>query len=395
VARELRRWGPPGLRVQILGTRADRLDLAGDAVVVNYDLLLSDALFEQLLERAWSLLILDESHLLRTPTAERTRRVLGRSPCLASSAQRVIALTGTPIINTPLDLYPLINRLFPRAIAIDGRRMQLHEFAQHFCTFRTVRIGGGRTIQQPVGGQNLSDLRARLAPHTSRLRRVDVLDLPKLRLNEFALAVDAGEALLAETALPAALRAAIVDAVQAGNADALLGLLRQYAPALATLRRLLGALKGRPAAEHIAERLTAGEDRVVAFFHHRAVSDLIRDHLHGASIASAVIRGDTSSTARAKAIDAFDAGHLPVLLLQNHAGSLGLNLQLCRYAAVVEQDWTDAITRQAIGRLYRAGQQRDVVVEFLVVAGSIDEHIAQAARRKAAIADDIIEQSEA
>ena len=96
----------------------------------------------------------------------------------------------------------------------------------------------------------------------------------------------------------------------------------------------------------------------------------------------AIIRGDTVSTARAKAIDAFDAGQLPVLLLQNHAGSLGLNLQLCRYAAIVELDWTDAITQQAIGRLYRAGQQRDVVVEFLLVAGSIDEHVAEAARRK-------------
>ena len=84
---------------------------------------------------------------------------------------------------------------------------------------------------------------------------------------------------------------------------------------------------------------------------------------------------------------------MPVLLLQNHAGSLGLNLQLCRYAAIVELDWSDAITRQAIGRLHRAGQQRDVVVEFLLVAGTIDEHISEAARRKAVIAADIIEQS--
>ncbi len=352
---------------------------------MNYDLLLSDALLEQLLGQSWLLLVLDESHLLRTPTAERTRRVFGRSTCLAGSAQRVIALTGTPIINSPLDLFPLVNRLFPRAIAADGRRMQLHEFEQRYCVFRTVHIGAGRTIQQPVGGQNLDDFRARLAPHISCLRRIDVLDLPPLQLNEFALAVDASEALRAEAALPAALRAAIADAVQAGNADALLGLLRQYAPALATLRRLLGMLKGPAAAEHIAERLTSGEDRVVAFFHHRAVSDLIRDHLHAAGIASAIIRGDTASTARAKAIDAFDAGEVPVLLLQNHAGSLGLNLQLCRYAAVVELDWTDAITRQAIGRIYRAGQQRDVMVEFLLVAGSIDEHVAEAARRKAAI----------
>jgi SNF2 family DNA or RNA helicase len=184
--------------------------------------------------------------------------------------------------------------------------------------------------------------------------------------------------------------AAIAEAAQADD-DTLPALLRRHAPALATLRRLLGTVKAPVAAEHIAERLAAGEGRVVAFFHHRVTSDLIRDHLHVARIRSAVIRGDTPSTARTKAIDAFDAGELPVLLLQNHAGSLGLNLQAARYAATVEPDWTDATTRQAIGRLYRAGQPRGVTVEFLLVPGSLDEHVVGAARRKAAIAADLIE----
>lgn len=98
-----------------------------------------------------------------------------------------------------------------------------------------------------------------------------------------------------------------------------------------------------------------------------------------------------ASTARAKAIDAFDAGCLQVLLLQNRAGSLGLNLQSARYACIVEPDWSDAVAQQSIGRLYRSGQQRDVTIEFLLVPDSLDEHVVEAARRKAAIALYLIE----
>jgi SWI/SNF-related matrix-associated actin-dependent regulator 1 of chromatin subfamily A len=387
-ARELRRWGPPGLRVQILQTRADRPDPAADAVVVNYDLLLGDTLFARLLEERWLLLVLDESHLLRTPTATRTRRVLGNTPCLAESAQRVIALTGTPVVNSPLDLFALINRLFPRAFAVDGRRMQMHEFIDRYCIRRRLHIGGGHTIEHIVGGKNLEELRERLAPYVSRLRRADVLDLPPLAIQDFALSADVDDAVAAAMAeLPPGL----VEALQGADDDTLPALLRRHAAELATLRRLLGTLKAGAAAEHIAERLAAGEDRAIGFFHHRDVGDIVLRQLRKAGIAAAMIRGDTSAGARVEAVDALTSGDARVLLLQNHSGSLGLNLQVCRYAAVVESDWTDAIAEQSIGRIYRAGQLRAVTVEFLFVPGTLDEHVVGVARRKARLAADLIE----
>ena len=80
-----------------------------------------------------------------------------------------------------------------------------------------------------------------------------------------------------------------------------------------------------------------------------------------------------------------------VLLLQNEAGSLGLNLPPCRRAVVIEPAWTDATTQQAIGRIYRAGQTRNCIVEFLLIPDSLDEHVVGVARRKAALATDLIE----
>jgi SNF2 family DNA or RNA helicase len=261
VARELRRWGPPGLRIQILQTRADRLDPTADVIICNYDLLLSDKLFAQLLASKWLLLVVDESHLLRTPTAKRTRRVLGRQPCLAGAARRVLALTGTPVVNSPLDLFALINRLFPHALSVEDangkrRRMQLAEFINKYCVKRSVHIGGGRTIEQVVGGKNLTDLRERLTPHISRLRRDEVLSLPLIAIHEFALTVETGDALdAAMSALPPGL----AQALQSADNDDLPNLLRRHAAELATLRRLLGTLKAPAAAEHILDRLDRGK----------------------------------------------------------------------------------------------------------------------------------------
>jgi SNF2 family DNA or RNA helicase len=393
VARELHRRGPPGLRVQILQTSADQLDPTADAIICNYDLLLRDALFEQLLAQPWLLLVLDESHLLRTPTAKRTRRVFGRKPCLAAAAPHVLVMTGTPVVNSPLDLFPMINRLFPYAIAIKDangkwRRMQLAEFIEKHCTKHIVRIAGGRTIEVVSGGKNLDELSEGLSPYRSRFRRDQVLDLPLLAINDFALTVEIDDAVAAAMA---ALPSSLVEALQRADDDALVHLLRRYTAELATLRRLLGTLKAKAAAEHILARLNGGEDKIIAFHHHRDVGDIILAQLHDAGVAAALIRGDTLAGARTRTIDALTDGDLQVLLLQAASGSLGLNLQVARRAIIIEPSWTAAEMEQAISRIYRAGQTRNCVVEFLLIPNSLDEHVVGVAHRKAQLAAALIE----
>ncbi len=173
VARELVRWGGPNTRVQILEGRRAQLDADVDWAVCNYDLLLSKAIFAQMIAKTWRLLIVDEAHVLRNLTARRTQLVLGRKPCLADQANRVVCLTGTPVVNSPADLFPMLNRLLPRAIAVADesgvlRRRQFSAFRAHFCTFRTVHIAGGKILQVPAGAQNVEELRSKLAPHMSR-----------------------------------------------------------------------------------------------------------------------------------------------------------------------------------------------------------------------------------
>jgi SNF2 family DNA or RNA helicase len=392
VARELVRWGCAP-RVQVLEGRRAKLDPAASWAVVNYDLLLAPQLLEQLLAQRWALGVLDEAHLLRHATAKRTEHVFGRTPCLAEQLDRVLLLTGTPVVNSPADLFPAVNRLIPRAIAVTDasgalRRMQRHEFEARYCVYRTARISGGRTLQVPAGAQNTAELRARLLPFMSRLRRGDVLDLPALKLQEFALSVTVTKEL---TAALAQVPTGLLRQLQTAKDDELLALLQRYAAQLSTLRRVLGVAKANAAADRLVERLAGGEDRVIGFFHHRETVNTMLTQLAAAEVTVGAISGDTPVVQRQELIDAFDRGELPVLLLQSQSGSLGLNLQSCRYAAIVEPDWTAAVTEQAVARLYRAGQTRDVTVDFLMLPGTLDEHVVQVARRKAQVAAALIE----
>jgi SNF2 family DNA or RNA helicase len=305
-------------------------------------------------------------------------------------------LSGTPIISSPADLFPMLNRMLPRSIATtdengDERRTQYNEFIVRYCTFKTVHLPGGRTMHVPAGAQNVEELRSKLVPHMSRRRRRDTLSLPALRLETFALSVKPTAELTAALKM---VPQELLGRLQTASDDELLLLLQRHVTHLASLRRVIGVAKATAAADHIVERIAGGEDRVIGFFHHREVADVMAAQLRLADVSVGVIRGDTSAATRTQLLDAFGHGDLQVLALQSQSGSLGLNLQVCRYAAIVEPDWTAAVTEQAIARLYRAGQVRDVTIDFLMLPNSIDEHVVNVARRKAQIAADLIEQPE-
>jgi SWI/SNF-related matrix-associated actin-dependent regulator 1 of chromatin subfamily A len=390
--RELIRWGQPGVTVQILRTGKGKLSTDCSWVVVSYDLARTTLIYRQLIAENWDLLVLDESHLLRGWTTKRTRAVYGRGG-IASHARRTLCLSGTPVVASAADLFPMLYTLCPAALAVSdgkgGRRtMSGAEFEARFCVMRTVHLPGGRTKQVPSGSKNTAELRTRIESFVSRMRRADVLDLLPLVINTFALTVAPTAEL---TAALAALPPELLTQLESASDDQLLGLLQRHAPMLATLRRLLGLSKVPAAIDYALTRFEGGADRLILFHHHRDVADALLSGLRQAGISAANIRGDTAVAMRTRLVDRFNAGELSTLVLQLQSGGLGWNLQSCAFAAFVESDWTAATNQQAISRIYRAGQRRPVTVDFLSVPDSLDERITAVAARKAEVAAAIIE----
>lgn len=133
---------------------------------INYDKLPYKHYFEQLVSyiaRAPTLLVLDESHLIKNPNAKRTKAAL----ILARLCARTLWLSGTPISKHPLDVFAPMKAVDE---AILGGSWGVFK--------RTYGVWGGYGGYQLIKYMNLKHLRARMDPYIFPMKKEDCLDLP-------------------------------------------------------------------------------------------------------------------------------------------------------------------------------------------------------------------------
>ena len=115
------------------------------------------------------------------------------------------------------------------------------------------------------------------------------------------------------------------------------------------------------------------EESVVVFCHHRAIHDLLHQHL--AKYNPASIIGGQSDKKRDNEITRFQNGETKLMIAGLRAGNVGINLTKASYVIFAELDWSPAIHRQAEDRLHRIGQKNTVFAYYLVGNGTLDEHV--------------------
>lgn len=82
-----------------------------------------------------------------------------------------------------------------------------------------------------------------------------------------------------------------------------------------------------------------------------------------------------------------------VLLMSYGAGSVGLNLQFCRYVFLFDRWWNPAIEDQAINRAHRIGAAGSVTVTRMTSAGTIEQRIHEVLEHKRELFDSIFAQT--
>lgn len=115
--------------------------------------------------------------------------------------------------------------------------------------------------------------------------------------------------------------------------------------------------------------------------------NIISEALRSAGARAFVFHGKLSVQDREDVLFLFrhtvEAGGKPsVLVAQIKCASAGLNLQCASRAYIMRPQWNPAVERQAVGRLHRSGQTRDVNVIRLVGKDTIDEMVLQRQRGK-------------
>jgi SNF2 family DNA or RNA helicase len=381
--REIHAWWPEA-RVQVVSRGATTVDRTARVVVVTQGLLLNDSLLSQLRALRWDVCVADEAHGYRNPKAKRTQRLLARRPGVASLAPvcaRLWALTGTPMVNNPTDVWTLLASLAPERLRDEaGKSMSWHAWRARFCELAPTSYGDGWKI---VGVKNTTELRQRLKGFGLRRLKGEVLDLPALRWGTVSVAASP-EALAPLRALEAEVAPAVMQRVrEARDPEAVLAALRD-GDQFSRWRRACGMAKAPAAVELLDAELEADPQHcVVVFCHHREVASALATGL--AKFGVALVTGDVSATQRQAAVDAFQAGAVRVAVCQLVAGGVGITLTRAADVVFAEQSWVPGENRQAADRCHRIGQTRSVLARTLVLADSIDEIVAEVVARKSAM----------
>lgn len=297
-------------------------------------------------------LVIDEAHAYRTPTAKRTKYLLGKQG-LARAVPYVWPASGTPMWKHPGNLWTIIASLFPEEAHRIGIRTS-SDWMHRFTTGYVHPKWGWRT----TGVKNVNELRELLDRIMLQRSLEDVgADVPPIDWQ--LLAIDGAHPRYLSDK----------DRDPEGGID-----LDERDPELATMRRELGEIKAPIIAAMLAAELEESDEKLVVFAHHRSVLS----HLTGAldRFGVSYIDGDTNDAQRAEAVDRFQNDpSRRTFVGQTHACKEVITLTAAARAIQVEPDWTANVNVQAAHRLRRIGQKRHVAFQMVSLEGSIDQRI--------------------
>jgi SWI/SNF-related matrix-associated actin-dependent regulator 1 of chromatin subfamily A len=390
-SREIQKW----MMSKLTGDFANSKTLPNsDIVIANYEIM--HKLKSKIMEREWDLHIYDESHYCKNPESQRTKAILGHESernCFALEAKRKLFLTGTPILNRPVELWPML-----RVIDPEGLGSNFWLFAKKFCD-ATESGPFGRDFS---GASNLDILQNRLrnACMIRRTKEEVMKELPPKRRQIITIPLPPAAEKVVQKELDfytnneAAIEKAIENAaiaqaagdVESYNAAAkdLRGLRQVAFEELAKLRHDTAVAKV-PYVISFLENALEQENKIVLFAHHQDVLVPIFEKFKSVAVK---LDGTMSIEQKQLSVDRFQTDPKVKLFCGSiTAAGVGITLTESSYAIFCESSWVPAHMTQAEDRLHRIGQKDAVWIGHLVFDRSLDCNMIKKIVKKQEIID--------
>ena len=372
--RELEKWLIRWYDIFVVQPNTRRIPEYAEIIIINYDLLNKHA--GALKSREYDILILDESHYVKNYSAKRTQIVIGTSkipPQPGIRAKKKIALSGTPVLNKPEEIWPLWYYFYPDTAPSKAR------FDDRYCG---VKLGRYKTIPK-----NLEELQHKLRSRfmVRRLKK-DVLKQLPSKVRQIIDVEDSG-AKSAEAAALKQVRDNFEERAKSMQSSAKLLVFAE----LAEIRHATALRKVPAAVQHVADIVEAG-NKIVVFGYHRDVIEGVVEGLKKRKIRSVTLTGSTKQADRQKAVDDFQNDPKCMVFVGNiKAAGVGLTLTSASNVLFVELDWVPGNLNQAEDRCHRLGQTDTVLAQYLVIDGTIDARMAEAIIQKQKIVEKTID----
>ena len=324
----------------------------------------------------WHVLVIDEAHRLKSNQSKFFRVMYDYS------IRYKVLLTGTPLQNNLEELFHLLH--FLRPADFNDMNGFLQEFSDLSKDDQVIK---------------LHDL---LGPHLLRRLKADVLksmpskselivriDMAPIQKKYYKLVLTKNyEALQSKQGGNQSLLNIVMQLKKCCNHPYMLQAAQDEAPLTdkfmyegSALIKSCGKLE---LLEKMLRKLKAENHRVLIFSQMTKMLDILEDFLEYMGYKYERLDGTITGSDRQEAIDRFNAPNAEqfCFLLSTRAGGLGINLATADTVVIYDSDWNPHNDIQAFSRAHRIGQQNKVMIYRFVTRSSVEERIAQVAKKK-------------
>ena len=312
----------------------------------------------------------DEAHKAKNPDSQQGRALL------SINAPHPIPMSGTFLLNNPLDLY------LPLAWA-GFEPHSFYQYRNHYCVF------GGYGGKEVIGYKNLDELRAMMSKVMLRRTKNDVLDLPpKVHVNEYV------EMTAEQKKLYKEVRDQIKDNIDKIklHPDPMSEMLRlrQVTGYPGILSTAVTESAKMDRMDEIVEEVASVGEKCIVFSQWSTMTNVARKNLKRFN--PAYITGEVKSEDRMAEIDRFQ-NDPDCKVIVGTIGAMGTGLTLTAASTVIflDEPWNRGIKDQAEDRAHRIGTRGTVRVVTIITVDSVDEGVYNLVQKKGRMADLLID----
>lgn len=317
-----------------------------------------------------SVIAFDECHKSKEPTSLQSRAMIN------VQAKYMVAMSGTPLMNNPLDLY------FPMKW-LGYENHSFYQFKQHYC------ILGGWGGSQVVGYKNLEEIRAMMDNIMLRRLKTEVLDLPeKIRKIEYVDMTPKQNQIYKEV------YNGVMSDLQkikfSNNPLSMMIRLRQSTGWTGIISDKVQESAKMDRMVELVQEIVASGQKAIIFSNWESITEVAREKLK--SYNPAYITGATKADERMKEVDRFqNDDKCRVIIGTIGAMGTGLTLTAAQNVIFLDSPWNMALKAQAEDRAHRIGTKGTVNIITLVCKNTIDERIEELVEKKGQIADALVD----
>lgn len=373
---EIEKWYPGQARIVVEAkTRAANVEQykkQDGFLIINWALV---RLMPYLKQRSWNWVIADEAHRLSNRTTQRWVHFK------QLRTQRLLFLTGTPVHNSPADLWALLHLLFP------DKYTSYWRFYEMYVNYKED-WHGYKKIDRADPIRNKSLLQREVAPIMLQRKKEDFRNTLPPQNKVIPIPLTPVQARMYRT-MAKEMYALLEDGteVEVFDVGPQITRLRQIVSTTATLQTTDFSSK-LDAAEDII--LDAPNEQFVVFTLFRATVLALQARLKSHDVTCEVILGGQSAEKRHSIITKFQSNEIRVIVSTVQAGGESITLTAAHQVLFIEKHFSHIVQQQAIGRVDRFGQTTQCQVTSFFCPHTVDKLVERIVESKREMVDKIL-----